>query len=352
MEIDLTGLVLPERVEAVDARAGGRSAQFLIEPLERGFGHTLGNSVRRVLLSSLRGAAVWAFRVDGVVHEHQTIQGVVEDVHQVIQNLKALVITLDADVDDAVLELHVDKAGPITAAQIQTSAGATVIDPGHHLFTLQDDRSLTMELYVNKGRGFVLADAHPIPRGAPVDLVRIDAIYNPVRRANFSVEETRVGQRTDFDRLTLHVETDGSIDPQSAVAYAAELVRKHLEYMLYFGEGGIPEVAPPGAVAVPERLQDLFERPIEDLAELSVRSRNSLQKENIRTLGDLVQRSEDDMLQIENFGKKSLKEIADFLEEHGLRFGMQLEQGDDGRLFFVEQEAKATTNSGSGATEE
>jgi DNA-directed RNA polymerase subunit alpha len=203
-----------------------------------------------------------------------------------------------------------------------------------------------MELYVNKGRGFVLADAHPIPRGAPVDLVRVDSIYNPVRRANFSVEETRVGQRTDFDRLTLHVETDGSIDPQAAVAYAAELVRKHLEYMLYFGEGGIPEVAPPGSVAVPERLQDLFERPIEDLAELSVRSRNSLQKENIRTLGDLVQRSEDDMLQIENFGKKSLKEIADFLEEHGLRFGMQLEQGDDGRLFFVEQEAKATTSGG------
>ena len=341
MDLDLTGLVLPERVEAVDARPGTRSAQFLIEPLERGFGHTLGNSVRRVLLSSLRGAAVWAFRVDGVVHEHQTIPGVVEDVHQVIQNLKALVITLDSDVDEVVLELRVEKSGPVTAANIHAGAGATIIDPEHHLFTLQDDRPLTMELHVNKGRGFVLADAHPIPRGAPVDLVRIDSIYNPVRRANFSVEETRVGQRTDFDRLTLHVETDGSVDPQAAVAYAAGLVRKHLEYMLYFGAGGIPEVAPAGAVAVPERLQDLFERPIEDLAELSVRSRNSLQKENIRTLGDLVQRSEDEMLQIENFGKKSLKEIADFLEEHGLRFGMQLERGDDGRLFFVEQEAEA-----------
>jgi DNA-directed RNA polymerase subunit alpha len=341
VDIDLTGLVLPERIEAVDTRTGKRSAQFLIEPLERGFGHTLGNSVRRVLLSSLRGAAVWGFRVDGVVHEHQTIPGVVEDVHQVIQNLKALVLTLDSDIDDAVLELRVEKAGPVTAANIQAGAGATIIDPGHHLFTLQDERTLTMELYVNKGRGFVLADAHPIPRGAPVDLVRIDSIYNPVRRANFSVEETRVGQRTDFDRLTLQIETDGSVDPKSAVAYAAELVRKHLEYMLYFGEGGIPEIAPPGAVAVPERLQDLFERPIEDLAELSVRSRNSLQKENIRTLGDLVQRSEDEMLQIENFGKKSLKEISDFLEEHGLRFGMQLEEGDDGRLFFVEQEAEA-----------
>src|SRR5690606_20016857 len=265
----------------------------------------------------------------------------VEDVHQVIQNLKSLVVRLDDDVDEIVLTLEASGPGAVTAAEIQDASGAEVLDPSHHLFTLQEERPVRMELHVNKGRGFVLSDQHTLPRGAPVDLVRVDAIYNPVRRANFTVEETRVGQRTDFDRLTLQVETDGSVEPAEAVAYAAELVRKHLEYMLYFGEGGIPEVAPPGAVAVPERLQDLFERPIEDLAELSVRSRNSLQKENIRTLGDLVQRSEEDMLQIENFGKKSLKEISDFLEEHGLRFGMQLEEGEDGRLFFVEQEAEA-----------
>ena len=345
MEIDLTGLVLPERVEAAEKSADGRSARFVVEPLERGFGHTLGNSVRRVLLSSLRGSAVWAFRIDGVVHEHQTIVGVVEDVHQVIQNLKALVVSLDPAVDEAMLTLHVNRAGAVTAADIQGQGGVRVLDPGHHLFTLQEKRDVNVELHVNKGRGFVLADQHTLPRGAPVDLVRIDAIYNPVRRANFTVEETRVGQRTDFDRLTLTVETDGSLDPEGAVAYAAELVRKHLEYMLYFGQGGMPEVAPPGAVAVPERLQDLFARPIEDLAELSVRSRNSLQKENIRTLGDLVQRSEEDMLQIENFGKKSLKEISDFLEGHGLRFGMMLEQGDDGRLFFVEEEPE-TAGSG------
>ena len=345
MEIDLTGLVLPERVEAAEKSEDERSARFVVEPLERGFGHTLGNSVRRVLLSSLSGSAVWAFRIDGVVHEHQTIPGVAEDVHQVIQNLKSLVVSLDPDVNEAVLEMHVDKAGAVLAGGIRGQSGAEVLDPDHHLFTLQEDRELNIELYVNKGRGFVLADQHELPRGAPVDLVRVDSIYNPVRRANFSVEETRVGQRTDFDRLTLSVETDGSVDPETAVAYAAELVRKHLEYMLYFGEGGIPEVAPPGAVAVPDRLQDLFTRPIEDLAELSVRSRNSLQKENIRTLGDLVQRSEDEMLQIENFGKKSLKEISDFLEEHGLRFGMMLEEGEDGRLFFVEQEPEVAGSS-------
>lgn len=342
MEIDLTGLVLPERIEILDSPDVTKSAVFVIEPLERGFGHTLGNSMRRVLLSSLRGSAVWAFRIEGVVHEHQTVQGVVEDVHQVIQNLKSLVVALDDDVDSVVLSINVSKAGAVTAADIQDAAGAEVLHPEHHLFTLQEDRAVHVELHVNKGRGFVLSDQHTLPRGAPVDLVRIDSIYNPVRRANFSVEETRVGQRTDFDRLTMQIETDGSVAPEEAVKYAAHLVRKHFEYMLYFGEGGLPEVAPAGAIAVPERLQDLFEKSIDDLAELSVRSRNSLQKENISTLGDLVQKSEEDMLGIENFGKKSLKEISDFLEEHGLRFGMQLEKGDDGRLFFVDQEAEAT----------
>jgi len=228
----------------------------------------------------------------------------------------------------------------VTAGDIQPTSGATVMDPGHHLFTLQEDRTLHVQLYINKGRGFVLADQHPVPRETPVDLVRIDSIYNPVRRANFSVEETRVGQRTDFDRLTLNIETDGSLDPSSAVAYAAELVRKHLEYMLYFSEGGIPEVTPPGSVAVSEDQQALLESFIEELAELSVRSRNSLHKENILTLADLVQSSEDDMLQIENFGKKSLKEISDFLEERELGFGMKLEQGEDGRLFFLDAEGE------------
>ena len=338
MELDLIGLVLPERVEIAELSEDERLGQFIIEPLERGFGYTLGNPVRRVLLSALRGSAVWAFRIDGVVHEHQTIQGVVEDVHQVIQSLKSLVVKMDEDVDEATLTVQAKKAGPVTASMINAPASVEVLDPDHHILTLEEDRELSIELMVNKGRGFVLADQHELPRGAPVDLVRIDSIYNPVRRANFAVEETRVGQRTDFDRLTLSVETDGSIDPESAIKYAADLVRKHLEYMLYFGEGGIPQVAPPGAVPVPERLQDLFNRSIEDLAELSVRSRNSLQKEDIQTLGDLVQRTEDEMLAIENFGKKSLKEISDFLDEHGLRFGMKLEEGDDGQLFFVEEE--------------
>ena len=344
LEIDLTGLVLPERIEISELSEDGCSAAFVLEPLERGYGHTLGNSVRRVLLSSLPGSAVRAFRIDGVVHEHQTISSVVEDVHQIIQNLKSLVVSLDDGVDEAVLSIRAKKAGPVTAKQIRGPGSITVHDPGHHILTLEDDREINIELHVNKGRGFVLADQQPAPKDAPVDLVRIDAIYNPVLRANFTVEETRVGQRTDFDKLTIQVETDGSVDPESAIQYAARLVRRHLEYMLYFAQGGLPEVEPAPLVPVPEKLAELFRTSIEDLAELSVRSRNSLQRESITTLGDLIARSEQEMLEIEKFGKKSLTEIYEFLGEHGLRFGMKTEEGEDGQLFFAK--AQAATGAG------
>ena len=337
MELDLTGLVLPQRVEVVERSEDDRVAKFVLAPLERGYGQTMGNSVRRILLSSLPGAAVWAFRMDGVVHEHQTVAGVAEDVHQIIQNLKTLVLKLVGGKDEARLELRASEAGPVTASLIEASAEVEVLDPDHHLFTLQEDRDVHLELHVRKGRGFVTADVHEIPKGSPVDLVRIDSIFNPVLRANFTVEETRVGQRTDFDRLLLHVETNGSVAPERAVAYAAELARKHLEYMLRFGDGGEAEPPVPGAVPVPRSLRELFERPIEDLAELSVRSVNSLKKENIITLGDLVRRSEDQMLDIENFGVKSLEEIRQFLSEHNLHFGMQLESGEGGELYLVDE---------------
>ena len=337
LEIDLTGLVLPERIEIAEESADGRSADFVLEPLERGYGHTLGNAVRRVLLSSLQGAAVRAFRIEGVVHEHQTISSVVEDVHQVIQNLKSLVVSLDDDIDEAILEIQVKKKGPVTARKIRGPGSVTIHDPNHHLLTLADDREVHIELHVNKGRGFVLADQQPLPPGAPVDLVRIDAIYNPVLRANFTVEETRVGQRTDFDRLTIRVETDGSVAPASAIRYAAELVRRHLRYMLYFAEGGLPEAQVRELAPVPEETVELMDKSIEDVAEISVRSRHALQKESIHTLGDLITMTEEDMLRIDNFGKKSLAEIYGILDEHGLRFGMKMERGEGGQLFYVKE---------------
>ena len=338
MELDLTGLVLPQRVEVVQRSEDGRSAEFVIAPLERGFGQTLGNTIRRIMLSSLRGSAVWAFRMDGVVHEHQTVTGVMEDVHQIIQNLKTLVIELEDDKEEATLELRVTKAGPATARNIEKPGSVRILNQDHHLFTLQDDREINMVLHVNRGRGFVAAENHVLPKGSPVDLVRVDSIYNPVQRANFTVEETRVGQRTDFDRLTVLVETNGAVAPEEAIAYSAELARKHLEYLLQFVDSGEARPPVPGAVKVPTPLRDLFRRPIDELAELSVRSVNSLKKENIITLGDLVQRTEEQMLNIENFGIKSLEEIRQFLNEHSLHFGMKLEEGNDGDLYLVEGE--------------
>ncbi len=352
MELDLTGLVLPQRVEVVERSDDEQTAQFVITPLERGFGQTLGNSVRRILLSSLPGAAVWGFRMDGVVHEHQTVAGVVEDVHQIIQNLKTLVLALEEGTDEAVLELRAEKAGPVTARMIDRPGMVAIINPDHHLFTLQDDREVNVSLHVNRGRGFVQAEQHELPKEAPVDLVRVDSIYNPVLRANFTVEETRVGQRTDFDRLTILVETNGSMSPDEAVAYGAELARRHLEYMLRFSEPGRSSAPVPGAVRVPEALGDLFRKNIDDLAELSVRSVNSLKKENIITLGDLVQKSEDEMLDIENFGVKSLEEIQQFLSQHELHFGIQLEEGEDGDLYMLDSSAAEEAEMAESAEEE
>lgn len=343
VELDLTGLQMPTLPEQP------RANQVVLRPLERGFGHTLGNTMRRILLSGLRGSAVWAFRTDGVLHEHQTINGVVEDVHQIIHNLKGLVVKMDDEVDEAVLEVKSSKAGPVTAAAIRENASVEVVNPDHHLLELQEDRDFRMELYINKGRGFVLAEQHAIARGMPADLVRVDSIYNPVRRANFVVEETRVGQRTDFDRLVLEVETNGSIEVKLAVQYAARLAIEHFSYLAGarpdwadgagWGDGAGGSAAQPpfaGGTLIPAKVEDVLSRPIEDLAELSVRSRNSLQKENIQTVQDLVQRTEEQMLSIDNFGKKSLQEINDFLAEQGLRFGIRLEEGENGSLWWSE----------------
>jgi len=288
MTIDLTGLVRPHLVEMTKREDDPNAAEFRLQPLERGFGYTLGNGIRRMLLSSLRGAAVWAFRMDGVQHEHQTVAGVVEDVHQIIQRLKALTLVLAPEVDEATLHIKRGAAGPVYARDIEAHGSIRVVNPDHLLFTLQDDRDLAMELYVNKGRGYVDADLHPVDRAMPVDVVRIDSIYSPVKRANFTVTETRVGQRTDFDRLTLTVETNGALTPEDAVAYAAALAQHHFSYFISFGNVPmVPAEVPAEPSSNVERLQGLLARSIDDCG-LSVRSINSLKNSNIRTLGDLV----------------------------------------------------------------
>lgn len=346
--LDLTGLVLPSTVEERNRSSDGRRAEYVLQPLERGFGHTVGNSIRRMLLSSLPGSAIWAFRADGVQHEHQTIPGVVEDVHQVIQNLKKLVIVLDAGVDEAKLSLAVRKAGTIRASSIGKVSGVSIVNPEQVLFTLQDDlpenRPLNLEFWVNRGRGFVAADQHERPEDAPVDLIRVDSIYNPVVRANFLVEETRVGQRTDFDRLTVQVETDGSIEPGDAVASAAEIARVHLQYLLQFGAGNGEFAASVETSRarrpVPAELQDLLDATLDEFEEISIRSRNNLDKADIRTLFDIVSRSRDEILNVPSFGEKSLEEIVDLLARHGLDFDMAIERDDEGRLWLTEAGAE------------
>ncbi|MGH7606684.1 MAG: DNA-directed RNA polymerase subunit alpha, partial [Gemmatimonadales bacterium] len=319
--LDVTGLVRPHLVEMTKREDNPNAAEFRLQPLERGYGYTLGNSLRRLLLSSLRGAAVWAFRIDGVVHEHQTIPGVVEDVHQIIQRLKQLTLVLAPEVDEAVLRFKVERAGPVYARDLEQHGSATIVNPDQLMFTVQDDRDIAGELYVNKGRGYVEAEQHPVDRTMPVDVVRIDSIYNPVRRANFTVAETRVGQRTDYDRLTLSVETNGTISPEDAVAYAAALAQEHFRFFVDFGK--VPVV--PGEPAVNGgteggRLRDVLGRAIDD-AGLSVRSINSLKNSNIRTIGDLVRYREEDLLKVKNVGEKALGEIAELLRREGLNFG-------------------------------
>lgn len=327
MTIDMTGLVRPYMVEMTRREDNPNIAEFRLQPLERGFGHTLGNSLRRLLLSSLRGSAVWAFRMDGVVHEHQTVPGVLEDVHQIIQRLKALTLVLDEDKDEAILRIRREGKGPVYARDIQATAGVKVVNPDQLLFTLQDDKDINCDLYVNKGRGYVESELHPVDRSMPVDAVRIDAIYNPVRRANFTVSETRVGQRTDYDRLAVTVETNGTISPQDAVAYAAALATEHFRFFIDFGRVPQQRALPAEGVVITGGLRLKLERLIDDLG-LSVRSLNSLKNSNIRTLRDLVEFSEDDLLKVKNVGEKAIAEIGELLQREGLKFGMRFEEVD------------------------
>ena len=343
MQIDLSGWVLPERIETQEVSEDGTRAEFLVQPLERGYGQTLGNATRRILLSSLPGWAVWAFRASGVLHEHQTILGVGEDVHEIIQQFKGLVLRMTGDDEEGRLELNVSEPGPVTARDFEANPKIDIVNRDQHLFTLQEelpeDRPLRIELWINRGRGFVLADQHAKRKDNPVDLILIDSIYSPVLRANFKVDETRVGQRTDFDRLTLSVETDGSMRPEEAVVYAAELMTKHLDYLRRFSTGnGEPEAAEVQLVPVSEKVRDVVNRSLEEF-DISVRSRHTLEKGNIRTLGDIARRSEDDILQIENFGRKSLQEVEDLLATHGLHFGMKFQESEDGELYQVVKES-------------
>ena len=302
-------------------------SQFVIEPLEPGFGYTLGNSLRRTLLSSIPGAAVTSIRIDGVLHEFTTVPGVKEDVTAIILNLKGLVVSSE---EDEPVTMYLRKQGPgeVTAGDIVPPAGVTVHNPDLHIATLNKDGNLRMEVEVDGGRGYVAADQHTAT-DRPIGVIPIDALFSPVLRVNYNVESTRIGQRIDYDKLTLEIWTDGSIMPEDSLAFSAKILADHFAMFVNFKEQIVTE-------AVEEvdeekmKMREKLERSVEEL-ELSVRSSNCLKQADIKTIGDLVQKSEAEMLKYRNFGRKSLKEIQDVLTDLGLGLGMDVSAYYSGR---------------------
>ena len=313
-------LIKPKRLEVEEKSLTPTYGKFHGEPFERGYGTTVGNALRRVLLSSLQGAAIVAVRVGGVLHEFSTLPGVTEDVTDIVLNLKEVRVKLNDGATEEVAHIRARGDKEITAADIEAGPRVEILSPGQHIATLAKDAELDMELVVRVGRGYVPADRNK-REGDPVGTIPIDAIFSPVTKVNFVVTNARVGQRTDYDRLTLEVHTDGSVRPEDAVAYAARILQEQLAIFVNFEEPATgPAAEEAGVLPVNE---NLF-RPVEDL-ELSVRSANCLQNADIRYLGELVQKTEQEMLKTKNFGRKSLNEIREILHEMGLSLGMRLD---------------------------
>ncbi len=312
-------LIKPSKIEiehGTDARSVG---SVVAEPLERGFGLTLGNALRRILLSSLQGAAVTAVQIDGVLHEFSSIDGVREDVTDIVLNIKALAVRMHVEGPKR-MRLHAEGPCEVTAGMIEAGADIEIMNPDLVICTLDKGAKLNMEMTVNTGKGYRPASLNR-PEDAPVGFIPVDSVFSPVRKVTYDVENARVGQITDYDKLTLRVETNGVITPEDSVAYAARIMQDQLQVFINFEE--------PKAHEGREEVQELpFNRNLlrrVDELELSVRSANCLKNDNIVYIGDLVQKSEADMLRTPNFGRKSLNEIKEVLTMMGLHLGMQIE---------------------------
>jgi DNA-directed RNA polymerase subunit alpha len=292
-----------------------------VEPLERGFGLTLGNALRRTLLSSIQGAAVSAVRIKGVLHELSNIPGVIDDVTDVVLNLKQLVVVMHND-DPKFLKLKVTRQGPIRAGDIEPDADIEIVNPDLVLCTAAENVEVEMDILIGHGRGYVPGEAHDLG-DYDIGLIPMDSNFSPVRKVAYTVENTRVGQRTDYDRLVLDITTNGSISPEDGIGYAAKILKDHMLLFIQFDEAPM-EAQEPVVDEERDRLRELLGRSVEEL-ELSVRSGNCLRRANIKTLGDLVRRSEAEMLKYRNFGKQSLKEITEILSGMGLGLGMDID---------------------------
>ena len=311
-------LIKPNKIDIVPGHDPKRVATLVAEPLERGFGLTLGNALRRVLLSSLQGAAVTSVHIDGVLHEFSSIAGVREDVTDIVLNVKQLALRLHAE---GPKRMTLSKTGPgaVTAADIQTGADIEVLNPDHVLCTLDEGAELRIEFTVNTGKGYVPSDRNR-PEDAPIGLIPVDSLYSPVKKVSYKVENTREGQILDYDKLTMQIETNGALTPDDAVAYAARILQDQLQIFVNFEE--------PVQKTIEEARPELefnaaLLKKVDEL-ELSVRSANCLKNDNIVYIGDLIQKTEAEMLRTPNFGRKSLNEIKEVLAQMGLHLGMEV----------------------------
>lgn len=311
-------LIRPRRLEC--EKSGNTYGKFTCEPLERGFGTTIGNSLRRILLSSLQGAAITAVKFDSALHEFTHLPDVVEDVTDILLNLKEVLLRMH-DSKVRTVRLEKEGEGPVLAKDIQVSEGIELLNPNHLIANLSKGGKLALELTIGTGRGYVPAEQN---KGAhtPLGTVPIDSLFSPVKKVNYTVTNARVGQQTDFDKLTLEVWTSGVVAPEDAVAFAAKILKEQLSIFINFDEQ--PEPVEQEVSQEKDRLNDNLWRAVDEL-ELSVRSANCLQNADIKYIGELVQKSESEMLKTKNFGRKSLKEIREILGEMGLALGMKLD---------------------------
>jgi len=304
------------KIQCVESRDDNTFARFVLEPLEKGYGITLGNSLRRVLLSSLPGAAVISVQIEGVLHEFTTAPGVVEDITDIILNLKGLAVKMYSNEEQ---EIYVEAVGPgeVKAKDIRCGTNVEILNQEHHIATLDKDGRLYMTIRVGKGRGYVGADKNK-KEGLPIGIIPVDSLFSPVTKVNFKVEDTRVGQHTDYNKLTLDVWTDGTIAPDEAVSTSARILSDHLNLFI-----GLTETVP-DEVALVEKADEtkdkLLEMAIEEL-DLSVRSHNCLKRAGINTVAELTRRTEEDMMRVRNLGRKSLEEVTAKLQELGLSLG-------------------------------
>lgn len=313
-------LIKPKVLEIEKDSKSHTYGKFVLRPLERGFGVTLGNSLRRILLSSIQGAAVTSIKVDGVLHEFSSIPGVTEDVTDIILNLKQLRLKL-VGVEKEVIRIEATGPKEFKAGDIVTSPNVEILNPDLHIATLSPDANLKIELNVRMGKGYVPADKNK-NENDPVGTIPIDAIFTPITKVNYTVTNARVGQATDYDRLTMEVWTDGSVYPEDVLAYGAKILKDQLALFINFEEEEEPEVEE--VQLEEEKFNDNLNKKVDEL-ELSVRSANCLQNANIKYIGELVQKSESEMLKTKNFGRKSLNEIKEILSEMGLSLGMKIE---------------------------